>query len=148
MIATQTVEREIIVNAPVQRVWDVLTQPQHIGQWFGSRAELEPRVGGAGLLEFEGYGAFAISVVRFDPTSHFAYRWANKPGWEAVPGKSTLVEFTLEPSDAGTKLRVVESDFDTLPLTEAEREQEMAEHTGGWRDELGELQSYAEQLAA
>lgn len=148
MIATQTVEREIVVNAPAQRVWDVLTEPQHIGQWFGSRAELEPREGGAGLLEFEGYGAFAIRVVRWDPISHFAYRWANKPGWEAVPGQATLVEFTLESTDAGTKLRVVESDFGALPLTDAEREQEMAEHTSGWREELGELQAYAEQQAA
>ena len=109
MIATQTVEREIVVAAPVQRVWDVLTEPQHIGQWFGSRAELEPRVGGDGVLEFEGHGAFKISVVRFDPTSHFSYRWANKIGTEAVPGLSTLVEFTLEPAGDGTKLRVVES---------------------------------------
>ena len=148
MLATQTVEREIVVAAPVGRVWAVLTEPQHIGQWFGSRAELEPRAGGDGMLEFEGYGAFKISVVRFDPTSHFSYRWANKVGAEAVPGSSTLVEFTLEPAGDGTKLRVVESDFDTLPLTEAEREQEMAEHTKGWREELDEMRVYAEQLAA
>ncbi len=147
MIATQTVEREIVVAAPVARVWAVLTEPRHIEQWFGSRAELEPRAGGDGLLEFEGYGAFKISVVRFDPTSHFSYRWANKTGAEAVPGLSTLVEFTLEPDGDGTKLRVIESEFDTLPLTEAEREQEIAEHTRGWREELDEMRVYAEQLA-
>ena len=148
MLATQTVEREIMVTAPVDRVWAVLTEPQHIGQWFGSRAELEPRVGGDGLLEFEGYGAFKINVVRFDPTSHFSYRWANKVGAEAVPGSSTLVEFTLEPAGDRTKLRVVESDFDTLPLTRAEQEQEIAEHTKGWREELDEMRVYAEQLAS
>ena len=148
MLATQTVEREIMVAAPVDRVWAVLTEPQHIGQWFGSRAELEPRAGGDGLLEFDGYGAFKISVVRFDPTSHFSYRWANKVGAEAVPGTSTLVEFTLEPAGDRTKLRVVESDFDTLPLTRAEQEQEIAEHTRGWREELDEMRVYAEQLAS
>jgi uncharacterized protein YndB with AHSA1/START domain len=147
MIATQTVEREIVVAAPVERVWAVLTEPQHIGQWFGSRAELEPRVGGDGLLEFEGHGAYKISVVRFDPTSHFSYRWANKIGAEAVPGLSTLVEFTLEPAGDGTKLRVVESDFDALPLTDAEREQEITEHIKGWREELDEMRVYAEALA-
>ena len=148
MLATQTVEREIMVAAPIERVWAMLTEPQHIGQWFGSRAELDPRAGGDGLLEFEGYGAFKISVVRFEPTSYFSYRWANKVGAEAVPGLSTLVEFTLEPAGNGTKLRVVESDFDTLPLTDVEREQEMAEHTRGWREELDELRVYAEQPAS
>ena len=148
MLATQTVEREIMVAAPVQRVWAVLTEPEHIGQWFGSRAELEPRAGGDGVLEVEGYGAFKISVVRFDPTSHFSYRWANQVGADAVPGLSTLVEFTLEPAGDGTKLRVVESDFDALPMTDAERENEMAEHTKGWRSELDEMRAYAEQLAS
>jgi uncharacterized protein YndB with AHSA1/START domain len=148
VIATQTIEREIMVAAPVQRVWDVLTEPQHIGQWFGNRAELEPRVGGDGVLEFEGYGAFKISVVRFDPTSHFAYRWANKAGDAAVPGLSTLVEFTLEAAGDGTKLRVVESEFETLSLTIAEREEKIAGNTQGWRDELDELRVYAEQLAS
>lgn len=148
MLATQTVEREIIVAAPVERVWAVLTEPQHIGQWFGSRAELVPHVGGDGLLEFEGYGAFKISVVRFDPPRHFSYRWANKAGDEAVPGLSTLVEFTLEPAGEGTKLRVVESDFETLPLTDVEREQEIAEHIEGWREELDELRVYAERQAS
>ena len=147
MIATQTVEREIVVAAPVQRVWDVLTEPQHIAQWFGSGAELEPRAGGDGVLEFEGHGAFKISVVRFDPTTHFSYRWANKVGADAVPGLSTLVEFTLEQTGDGTKLRVVESDFDALPMTDAEREHEMAEHTKGWQAELDEMRAYAEQLA-
>ncbi|MCA9862383.1 MAG: SRPBCC domain-containing protein [Thermomicrobiales bacterium] len=147
MLTTQAVEREIVVAAPVERVWAVLTEPEHIGQWFGNRAELEPCVGGAGLLEFEGYGAFKISVVRFEPTSFFSYRWANKAGDEAVPGRSTLVEFTLEPAGSSTKLRVVESDFDLLPLTEAEREHEIAEHTRGWREELDELRVYAEQRA-
>lgn len=147
MIATQTVEREIVVAAPVERVWAVLTEPQHIGQWFGSRAELEPRVGGDGLLEFEGHGAYKISVVRFEPTSHFSYRWANRLGEEAVPGLSTLVEFTLEPAGEGTKLRVVESDFETLPLTDAEREQVIADHINGWREELDEMRVYAEAQA-
>ncbi len=147
MLATQTVEREIVVAAPIARVWSVLTEPQHIGQWFGSRAELEPRAGGDGVLEFEGYGAFKISVVRFDPTSHFSYRWANKAGEEAIPGLSTLVEFTLEPAGDGTKLRVVESEFETLALTPAERDEKITGNMQGWASELDELRVYAEQLA-
>jgi hypothetical protein len=59
-----------------------------------------------------------------------------------------LVEFTLEPAVDGTKLRVVESEFETLSLTAAEREEKISGNTQGWREELDELRVYAEQLAA
>ena len=144
----QSIVREIIVAAPVERVWAVLTEPRHIAQWFGQTAEVEPRAGGKAMFGWEDDGEFPAQVVRFDPLTHFAYRWASRAGAAPDPGQTTLVEFTLEPFGAGTKLRVVESEFEALALTGAEQRQKIAEHTQGWRDELDEMRVYAENLAA
>lgn len=146
--ATLAIEREILVAAPVERVWDVLTNPRHVAHWFGEHAEIEPRPGGSARFEWEGHGVFKATVVRFDPPGHFAYRWANRAGDEPVAGSSTLVEFTLEPSGNGTRLRVVESGFETLTLPDAEQRRAVEENTQGWRNELDELRVYAEQLTA
>jgi hypothetical protein len=48
------------------------------------------------------------------------------------------VEFTLEPHAEGTRLRVVESGFASLPPELRVRES----HVAGWLRELGELAHY------
>jgi hypothetical protein len=36
-------ERETVINAPVERVWDLITEPEHVGRWFGDAgAEIDP----------------------------------------------------------------------------------------------------------
>jgi uncharacterized protein YndB with AHSA1/START domain len=29
-------ERDILISAPIERVWAVATEPEHVGVWFGS----------------------------------------------------------------------------------------------------------------
>ncbi len=29
------IEQEIVIAAPVERVWAVLSEPEHVGRWFG-----------------------------------------------------------------------------------------------------------------
>jgi hypothetical protein len=45
---TDRIEREIVVAAPADRLWEVLTRPEHIGRWFeGMDVEMDLRPGGA-----------------------------------------------------------------------------------------------------
>ena len=30
---SDTIEREITIAAPIERVWDLITQPEHVGTW-------------------------------------------------------------------------------------------------------------------
>ena len=55
----------------------------------------------------------------------------------------TRVEFTLEPHPDGTRLRVVESGFASLPPELRVRES----HVEGWQRELGELAHYLSSAA-
>ena len=65
-----------------------------------------------------------------------------------MAGNSTLVEFTLVPEGSGTRLLMVETGFDSLDVSEEEKGTAVKQNTEGWLAELGDLQEYAERLAA
>jgi uncharacterized protein YndB with AHSA1/START domain len=54
----------------------------------------------------------------------------------------TTVAFTLEPSEAGTRLRVDETGFDEISL--ARRAKVYGDNSQGWTEVLGWLQRYLE----
>jgi uncharacterized protein YndB with AHSA1/START domain len=145
------IERDTVIDAPVERVWELITQPEHIGRWFGDAgAEIDLRPGGEIVIRWADHGTTHGRVVSVEPHTRFSYRWApfKEPSGEApVDGNSTLVEFTLEPDGDGTRLRVVESGFSSLATSDEQRVKNHASNTGGWRSELDELGQYAAGLA-
>jgi uncharacterized protein YndB with AHSA1/START domain len=147
-MALDQIERELTIDAPVERVWAALTQPESIKEWFGDRAEIDLQPGGAAVFQFEGYGSFHATLERVEPYSVFSYRWARQAEEPPHDGNSTLVEFTLIPEGTGTRLRVVETGFATLDLPEAEQVKHAEENRQGWQSELDELRQYVQRVAA
>jgi uncharacterized protein YndB with AHSA1/START domain len=39
------IEQELHVDAPVERVWQVVTDPAYVVQWFGQPADIDLRPG-------------------------------------------------------------------------------------------------------
>src|SRR5262245_6005388 len=116
------IERETLIAAPVERVWELVTAPEHVGSWFGDAgAEIDLRPGGAMALRWEEHGTVRARVERVEPPRVFAYRWASRMEVEPEKGASTLVEFFLEPDARGTLLRVVESGFAGLDIPPTSR---------------------------
>ena len=69
------VAREEMVTADVTDVWGAITDPARIAMWFGDRAEVDLRVGGA--VSF-GWPAGEISrgvITALEPMRRFAFRW-------------------------------------------------------------------------
>jgi uncharacterized protein YndB with AHSA1/START domain len=147
-----SIEREVVIDAPVERVWRLVTEAEHLGRWFGDAgAEVELRPGGALELRWTEHGASRGRVEAVEPRRLFAFRWApfkNPGGLDPTEGNSTRVEFTLSEEGDGTRLRVVESGFETLATSEEQRQSNLDGNTEGWRMELGELQRYATKVAA
>ena len=145
------IERETLIAAPVERVWELVTAPEHVGTWFGDAgAEIDLRPGGAMALRWEEHGTVRARVERVEAPRVFAYRWASRMDAEPEEGASTLVEFFLEPDARGTLLRVVESGFAALEGTEAENAELAERHEGGWGtflDRLAELATSADVSA-
>jgi uncharacterized protein YndB with AHSA1/START domain len=141
------IEREVFIAAPVERVWEIVTDARHVAGWFSETAEVDLRVGGRMVLAWKEYGTFLCVVERVEPPRLFAFRGAYEPDVEPAPGNSTLVEFTLRPEADGTRLRVVESGFASLDLPEEERRRRREDNIDGWRQEFGELVSYVDAVA-
>ena len=137
MEVPDSIEREVILPVPPARVWAALTRPDHLSAWFGTQATIDLRPGGEisftwdGSTRPRGTNRGVIEVV--EPPNRFAFRWQSSA--ENVP--MTRVEFRLEPHPEGTRLRLVESGFASLPPDL--RGDSHASHRDGWQRELGEL---------
>jgi len=143
---TDRIERDVLIAAPVERVWELITSAEHLGRWFGDAgAEIDLRPGGRLALYWHDSGAVDGRVEVVEPPRRFAYRWqhAGDPAAELTPANSTLVDFTLAAEGDGTRVAVVESGFDALEVTAAERAGLVASHTSGWASELRDLVAHA-----
>ena len=148
-----SIERETMIEAPVERVWSVITEAEHLGRWFGDAgAVVELRPGGALTGTWEQYGTVHGRVGEVEAPRRFAYRWFHythaDDGGEHTPANSTLVEFTLTPEGRATRLRVVESGFAGLGASDEVKRADREGNVRGWQHELGELVAYAEKVAA
>jgi uncharacterized protein YndB with AHSA1/START domain len=137
------IEKEILIEAPIEVVWRIVTEPDHIKHWFSSEAELEKRAGGEGRLRFESGESYFLQVEAFEPPHRFAYRWLHEEGTRARPENSMLVEFTLLAEAEMTRVRVVESGFDQVDWSDDAKARYFEDHSRGWQFLLGRLRDYA-----
>ena len=146
------IERETVIAAPVERVWALLTEAEHVGRWFSDAgAEIDLRPGGAIVLRWEEHGTGRARIVDVEPHRRFSYRWAPiREHWGEEPDErnSTLVEFTLAAEGDGTRLKVVESGFEALEATDEQRRDSLEGNTEGWEVQLGNVSRYAAKVAA
>lgn len=140
------IERQIILRAPQQRVYAAISEPDLLAKWFPDGVEGELKPGEQPLLDFgEEYGKTRIHIVAADPYQYFAYRWvsgSHNMGFVGDPlaMPNTLVEFHLEEVEGGTKLRLVESGFASLPAEYFESN--FKDNSEGWAYMLGRLETY------
>jgi len=144
------IERTVHIAATTERVWDILTTPEHIGRWFGpgTPATVDLRPEGVMVVEPGPPGErYLARIVKVDPPHYFSYRWASAfPDVLADETNSTLVEFRLAAEGATTRLTVCESGFATLKIP-AGREAfaSYESHSQGWTEVIRNLANYVEQ---
>jgi uncharacterized protein YndB with AHSA1/START domain len=141
------IEKEILIEAPIDVVWRVVTEPDQITQWFIDEAELDPRLGGRGRFSPRGGRPFYFEIEAFEPPRRFAYRWVQAEGLALRPDNSMLVEFTLQPEAGSTRLRVVESGFDRVDWSDGQKTRYFEEHSSGWGRFLPRLRDHAARAA-
>jgi len=93
------IERTIEVPEEADEVWESLTDPGRLEEWFATEVELDARPGGEGVFRW-GDGDERHAVVReLEETERLVLDWDD--------GGSVAIE--LETSETGTIVRVVES---------------------------------------
>lgn len=146
------VERTVHIAATAERVWDVLTTPEHIGHWFGSGdpATVDLRPDGVMVLEPGKDERYLARVVKVDPPRYLSFRWASAyPNVLADDTNSTLVEFQLTADGVTTNLTVCESGFASLTIPPGREDfASHASHSHGWTEVLQNIARYVEQGAA
>ena len=143
MVPSQ-IEKEIVIEAPIDDVWRVVTEPDHIKRWFAKECELD---GTAGRVSFESGQTYYLHVEAFEPPHRFAYRWLEERGATARPNNSMLVEFTLQAERGHTRLRVVESGFDHVDWSDAKKAKWAEDHARGWGSLVVRLRDYVPTVA-
>ena len=135
----QRIEREILIDAPVEVVWAVVTEPEHISGWFSDAVELDLRPGGEAILRWNDGGTIHARVEQVEPPRLFSFRWLVRADAGLGADNATLVEFRLASEGDRTRLTVVESGFADLALPEEAKQQRFDGHDRGWDHELAQL---------
>lgn len=143
------VEREATIDAPVDRVWELVSEP---GWWIGDgdrSTQARTQSDDAVVIEDPKYGRYPVRTEAVEPRQRVAFRWsAGFPGENPGAGNSTLVDFRLTASEDGTLLRVTESGFGALAVSEEDREKAVNGNIEGWRQQLDILKAAAEETAS
>jgi uncharacterized protein YndB with AHSA1/START domain len=93
------VTREIVFPVPPDEVWEALTEPEQLEEWFANDVELDPRPGGDGVFRWDDGEERRATVVVAEPGERLVLDWDDE-------GE---VEFTLEEIEQGTRLLVRET---------------------------------------
>ena len=137
-------EMERLIPAPPERVFEYWTEPELVAKWFGPgefdvpSSDLDLRPGGkwrTTIRSPEGQLRTVSGVYStIEPPRRLVFTWA----WDddnGVRGHETQVTVTLEPTPGGTRLRLVQEDFQNREVRDR--------HNGGWSSSLGKLQRLA-----
>ena len=144
---TDTITHEIKVHAPIERVWDLVTRPEHIARWYAfDGADIDLRPGGRLAFRWREHGEYRGRIERVERPRAFSFRFVGHvPDQDPNRHNSTLVEFTLQASEGSTVVRIVESGFAELTdPTEADASK-WAISLEGWRGGFEALAAYAVQ---
>lgn len=170
MSTTDKIEKQVMLKAPISRVWRAISDSKEFGAWFGFTFEgpfvpgkplkgtFNGQIDEATIMEHQrklglvpskvklpGKDATFCTVEKLEPERYFSFRWIPY-GVDAeidpVNEPTTLVEFRLEPVDGGTRLTIVESGFDRVPAHRRTRAFRMNE--GGWAGQSENLKKYVE----
>jgi uncharacterized protein YndB with AHSA1/START domain len=150
----RTIEREIEIAASPATVFEVITHPEHLKEWWPDEAHLDPTPGAVGRLVFGDPSSPdahipEITVVDAVPSQLFSFRWVYPDGETATADNSLLVTFELTAlGDRSTLLRMTETGWDAKAWTLAERDQERRDHVAGWDHFIPRLGTYAPTAAA
>src|SRR3984885_14520613 len=152
------IEKQVVLRAPLDRVWRAISDSQEFGQWFGVRID-GPFVAGTWVtatitgttvdeevaeMQRPHAGARATwQIVAVEPPRRFAYRWppfAVDGGVDYGNEPTTLVEFILSERADGVLLSIVESGFAAIP--QSRRADAFEANSGGWAKQAELVRKY------
>lgn len=122
MTKDNIIEKERTINADISRIWNVLTNPAHIEQWLGTKAESEWEKGSPIKFKFSWDGKDFIDkgeIIAFEENSRFSYTyWSSLSGLPDARENYSRITFDLKSDGNATKLRLTHTHFATGSMYE------------------------------
>lgn len=155
---TDRIWKRVVLAAPIERVWNAISDATRFGEWFGVQFEgpfvanqaikgrivptkADPEV--AKMQEPHAGAPFECIVDRIEPMRLVSFRWhpfAVDPKADYSQEPMTLVTFELEAVTGGTQLTITESGFDAIPPARRGKAFEMNDQ--GWTHQARLVEKY------
>jgi uncharacterized protein YndB with AHSA1/START domain len=127
-----TVERSIWIDAPRERVWQAVTDPEHVAQWL-----LPPALGAH--MKRDASGTFFVCMGEMEIP--FAIQEAAKEPQQvtsrSLPDQLIATTYALEEENGGTRVTVTMTGFEALPADA--REDRIKPSGAAWEKALANL---------
>lgn len=140
MTKDRHIECEFEIEASIDKVWQAITEAEHIRNWFAPHAESEPGEGGYIELAWVGPDQpMRLDILAWELEKYLKTTWHSAPAGEE--SRNLPLEIFLEKTATGTRLRLIHSGF----LSDASWDDEFESHSRGWNTELRHLCYYLEE---
>jgi uncharacterized protein YndB with AHSA1/START domain len=126
-----SVERSIWIDAPRERVWLAMTDPDQIAKWFAPTSSFK-QVGKRISVRFGDTEMEVAEIEVLDPPRRITTRNLMEPGLTTT--------YLLEEENGGTRVTVVEAGFEVL--TPEARKARVEQNGKGWEGALQNLQAH------
>ena len=101
-----SVEREITVPVDPERAWRLVTEPEHLEQWFAERVEIDPTPGAPVRVVGDDGGERHGVVEEVDAPRRLRFTWYAPPD-----GPPSTVEIEVTPEWNGSRISVIEREL-------------------------------------
>jgi uncharacterized protein YndB with AHSA1/START domain len=101
-----SVERKITVPVDPERAWRLVTEPEHLEQWFAERVEIDPTPGAPVRVVGDDGGERHGVVEEVDAPRRLRFTWYAPPD-----GPPSTVEIEVTPERDGSRISVVEREL-------------------------------------
>jgi uncharacterized protein YndB with AHSA1/START domain len=136
---TKSVVIERDLAHPPEKIWRALTQPHLLAEWL-MQNDFKPAMGHRFNLRTQAYGDWNgiidCEVLAIEPNKTLSYTWDSGNGPLRV---TTVVTWTLTPTDTGTHLRMEQFGF------RSDQPQNYAGAKYGWQNFLAKLEQVLAQ---
>jgi uncharacterized protein YndB with AHSA1/START domain len=130
---TAPLVKEIILDAPVHRVWKAITNNDDFKHWYFDIKEFKPVVGFEFQFLGENEGRKFVHLCKIREVienKKISYSWT----YESMPEAVTVVTWELFPEGNKTRLRLTHEGLDQLPQ---DRDYQKSNFVAGWDHIVG-----------
>ena len=145
MSKTRDIDIQVVIENPVQNVFEAWLDPNLLERWLTQKANVERSVGGAyelywDLENMEQNSTKGCRITDLVANREISFSWRGPKQFADLMGEHTQVFIRLEPQEGGTLLRFVHTGWGAGPQWDEARKWQAE----AWREAIENLKNMLE----